>query len=794
MKNISFLFAKKTIFILIACLSAVLVSAQTQISTYEELQAMGTTGDYELTADIIATGDWVPPVFSGNFDGKGHIISGLKTTTAGTHRVAFISELLNGSIKNLGIEDATFIGQDEVAAIAAYSKGSVIEACYVANSYIEGNDRVGAIVGNLEYASEIKDCYVVATVKSRAWQTGGLVGATWNGDATDNPMTISNSYFAGTVTGTFERNCGIVGLINSTTPPVKIENCVNLASSLKGGNTAYRIVDGNTAANLTLANNYSLSATLCNDLTITTNNPDYGTAKRHGENITDGDAKNATFYTGLGWNFSEKWKLLDDGYPVLQWQKTPIKMSLLNLESSYILRNGDELDLNQIKTLNGTTLTFTCTSNKIAITGNIAKASGIVNTEDITITINVSTDYTIENNIVNIKLMADEGAIKISTPADFALITSNPAKDFELTGDINMADVAFAGLCSPESPFRGTFDGKGYVIKGLNCDNTTISSLGFFRKAVGATIKNLGIEEANLIGLEDVGGIIGWAENTTIEQCYVADSHIESADRTGGIAGKLTEGASVTNCYVANALIVARDHQAGGIVGATDTGGGSIINCYFSGDVKGQFNRNCGILGLINQMAQVNIQNCVNLATELSGGPHTFRIADTNDLEFIYGMDNYSLSTTLCNGEMALESDINYGTDKKHGADIPEGDENARKQEFYESISWDFDKIWTMPENGYPLLRYKETPPPSSVTDAAYHQSGINAYSNNKTVFVVSQSPIKQVWVYDMQGNMVYSDTPTNSFAINFSVDASGGYLVKVAMEQKTDITKVLVK
>lgn len=290
------------------------LSSETDLNLLAQYPSM----DFELTTNITVNNVWTPIVFSGNIDGKGHVISGLETNTDGTHRVAFISELRNGSVRNLGIENARFIGADEVSAIAAYCNGSAIEGCYVANSYIEGNDRVGSIVGNLEYASEIKNCYSTAELKVRAWQTGGLVGVTWNGNSTDTPMEVSDSYFAGTITGSMGRTCGIVGLINSETPPVKIENCVNLAPSLDNGITL-RIVDGNTTANLALADNYSLNTTLCNGATVEETDMNYGGAGKHGANVTVEDAKTTTFYTGLGWDFNLVWTFVSGvDYPVLK--------------------------------------------------------------------------------------------------------------------------------------------------------------------------------------------------------------------------------------------------------------------------------------------------------------------------------------------------------------------------------------------------------------------------------------------------------------------------------------------
>jgi hypothetical protein len=793
MENINYL-SKRIFSTLILGCSFVFAVGQTEIANYEELNGMGTSGDYKLTVDITVPEDWTPRVFSdGTFDGNGHVIRGLKTNTPDTHRVGFFSEINRATVKNLGIEDARFIGNDDVGAIAAYSNAGVIEGCYVANSYIEGSDRAGALVGKIEWGTQIRNCYAAAEVKTRAFQVGGLVGASQDGSISslNNPMQVIGSYFSGNVTGTWGRNCGILGLVNSQEPEIKIECCVNLASSLKGGGSAYRITDENVAnSELTLIDNYSLSSTLCNNAVIATDNADYGASGRHGANITGGDAeaKTAAFYTGLDWDFTETWKILSDGYPVLKWQALPVNMAVTNLSEVYVLKEGETIDLNQIKSLNGVDLIFTSNSDKVIIVDNIATASGLVERADVSISIATSSaDYTIVNNIINVRLIT--GSTPISTPAELALVTQNPGEDFELVNDIDLTGVAFAGLCSPESPFTGTFDGKGHVVKGLNYNNAATNFFGFFRKAVGATIKNLGIEEASIIANGDVGAIAGCADNTRIEQCYVSDSYIEGDDRSGAIVGSLYYGAVITDCYAVNASVKARSWQTGGIAAVTREGGGSILNTYYSGIVVGNAGNTCGILGLVHDPADnIRVENCVNLASSITNGV-ILRIANNNHPVTL--ANNYSLSATLCNDNEVPDNDSNYGADQKHGANIPEGDENALSKAFYESISWDFERIWKMSSNGYPIFQWQSIQTGIKKTDL---YQDVISYTEANTVFIVSKCRIQQLSIYNLQGRLIYADENLNAFETQLNVDASGMYVAKLFTEEGVRAIKVLVK
>jgi hypothetical protein len=295
------------------------------------------------------------------------------------------------------------------------------------------------------------------------------------------------------------------------------------------------------------------------------------------------------------------------------------------------------------------------------------------------------------------------------------------------------------------------------------------------------------LEEASIIGHGDVGGIVGIADNTVIEQCYVSDSYIEGDDRSGGIAGSLQGGAFVSDCYVANSSVKARAFQTGGVIGATSAGGATVMNCYFSGTVTGTWGRCCGILGLINADATVNIESCVNLASTLSDGT-ILRIADVNDLGWTsYSlMNNYSLSSTT---PVIEDTDPNYGANNRHGANITGGDEAALTEAFYQSIGWDFDDVWTILASSYPVFKWQG----SASTNIENQEDNIILYSENNTIFAVSKSPIAQLSVYDIKGSMVYNGKGLNASA-RFDVNTTGMYVVKILTEQGVRVGKVMVK
>lgn len=155
-----------------------------RIATPEDLDLLGTaTEDYDayfaLTANIDLSGRTFTSAliasgkaFTGVFDGGRHAIFALTIDTGGgSHDDLGLFGHLDrgGHVKDLGLENATVIGRDELRY-------------------------VGALVGYNE--GRITNCYVTATVAGGedSCCLGGLVGRNWSG-------TVSNCYAGGSVTG-----------------------------------------------------------------------------------------------------------------------------------------------------------------------------------------------------------------------------------------------------------------------------------------------------------------------------------------------------------------------------------------------------------------------------------------------------------------------------------------------------------------------------------------------------------------------------------------------------------------
>ncbi len=113
---------------------------------------------------------------------------------------------------------------------------------------------------------------------------------------------------------------------------------------------------------------------------------------------------------------------------------------------------------------------------------------------------------------------------------------SNTAKA-AMTADIDMStvanftpiglfrdgDVDGSGLPMVNIQYKGTFDGKGHVIKNLTINDTEYYETALFSRVPDdATIQNLGIENANISSVRSgmVAVLVGWMGQPTIKNVY----------------------------------------------------------------------------------------------------------------------------------------------------------------------------------------------------------------------------------------------------------------------------------
>ena len=131
--------------------------------------------------------------------------------------------------------------------------------------------------------------------------------------------------------------------------------------------------------------------------------------------------------------------------------------------------------------------------------------------------------------------------------------------------------------------FAKTYDGNDYKIINLKIYRSDARYVGLFGAlSVGANIKDLTLEEVDIIGGQSIGGIAGSIyREVNINNCHVK-GQTKGEDRVGGLVGH--NGGEISNC--STNVEVEGERFVGGLVGWNNTGY-SIENSYATGDVTG---------------------------------------------------------------------------------------------------------------------------------------------------------------------------------------------------------------
>ena len=114
--------------------------------------------------------------------------------------------------------------------------------------------------------------------------------------------------------------------------------------------------------------------------------------------------------------------------------------------------------------------------------------------------------------------------------------------------DVTSTENNFTRIGDANNTFKGTFDGQRYTIKGIRYTSSN-NNLGLFGKITGgATVKNVILSDARIIGKDNCGGIAGNCEQSTITNCWVKSNVcIGNKDYKGGIAGYSYKG-TISGC------------------------------------------------------------------------------------------------------------------------------------------------------------------------------------------------------------------------------------------------------
>ncbi len=168
--------------------------------------------------------------------------------------------------------------------------------------------------------------------------------------------------------------------------------------------------------------------------------------------------------------------------------------------------------------------------------------------------------------------------IYISSIEDLQKIGKDPSYplngEYELTQDIDASDTinwnggkGFDPVGDESNPFRGIFDGNGHVIRNLYINRVGENYVGLFGYVgSGGEVRNLGLENVQVLGRESVGGLVGSSNGGTVSGCYSTGS-VSGRESVGGLVGS-SNGGTVSGCYSTGS--VSGSDDVGGLVGSSN--------------------------------------------------------------------------------------------------------------------------------------------------------------------------------------------------------------------------------
>lgn len=311
-----------------------------------------------------------------------------------------------------------------------------------------------------------------------------------------------------------------------------------------------------------------------------------------------------------------------------------------------------------------------------------------------------------------------EDFIKIFTSEDYMML------NYKLINDIDFSEVSDwnIGELTNYKPFKGTFDGNGYIISSLSCNSNlcplfyglensiikniiitdfkfNVSEYGWGNiiavNAYNSEIENIVITKSVEINGQGtfMGGVLAGAYNSKISKvANYANVNSEYEYENGRTSGIVNEAYATTidKCYNYGNIISSKS-IAGGIASylgnysQSDTVG-KISNSYNLGNIESDYYG----AGIVGNGDSTIIDNCYNIFTKeienignIVGNAHGMVIQNS------YYKEN-TRNSVYQNDESTL---INV---------MERTDEQLKEQNSY--TNFDFENIWTI-ESGYPYLK-----------------------------------------------------------------------------------------
>ena len=589
--------------------------------------------------------------FSGNYDGGGYTVSGVFTPTGSSNGYSYQglfgyiqgrSSTQRASIANVGVIDSFIQGYQYVGGVVGYaSYSATVSNVYNTGSVSGSSYYVGGVVGYASYSATVSNAYNTGLVSGSS-NVGGVVG-------TASPSaTVSNVYNTGSVSGNSYVG-GVVGYASST-----VSNVYNTGSV--SGNSYVGGVVGYASSKSTVSNAYYGGACTL-DVGIGSgggsatkiDSPVEEWAKKEEWYSAEATLEDGTLIwdSAYPWDFENTWEfsLVPDymlGYPTLQG------MSLI-ISAETIFWTDSEVQ----------------TEFGVDFTSYTLSGSG---SEEDPYLIQSETDlaflsWTIYNDQVY------GGSDNKDTNGSNNYFYSDVC--FKQTKNLNLSAYHWQPIgigytrdgTSASRYFSGNYDGGGHTVSGVFTpagSGNGYSYQGLFGYVRGrgttqqASIVNLGVIDSFVQSYSYVGGVVGNAYFATVTNVYNTGI-VSGYSEVGGVVGYAVSDVTVSNAYNAGSVSGSSSY-VGGVVGNASSSSTTITNVYNTGIVSGSSSYVGGVVGYAYYATISNAYNTGSVSGSsyvggVVGGAHgtvsnAYNIGSVSGNQRVGGVVGYALSST----------------------------------------------------------------------------------------------------------------------------------------------------
>ena len=555
---------------------------------------------------------------------------------------------------------------------------NTVNGCYNTGTVTGTGESIGGVCG--QNKNTVNGCYNTGDVSGKGSKVGGVCGDNYHVSDSSNNSTVNGCYNTGNVTGT-EYVGGVCGENTG-----KVENCYYLAGT--SANAVGNGTDGTNCASKTKLQfqNGAVAYQLQSDL---------------------GETATQVWGQTLGKNAS----------PVLAWQTEDCKQVYHPTSGTHPCKGGYN------NTGDGT-LAHKYENSACIYCGEPEPPNFEGGYYQIT---NEAQLYWFADQVSN----KGQTNINAKLTADITLNSNVLNENGELNTGANF--TPWTPIGTNTNPFTGTFDGNNKTISGLYFNDSGKDDVGLFG-CVGehGKVINVTLADSYVSGKSTVGGICGWNDGGTLQNCHNAGT-VSGAYFVGGVCGINNNSGTIQKCDNAG-TVSGTNSKVGGVCGSNGNGTGSssttIQECYNTGKVSGK----SWVGGVCGQNTGGTLEKSYNTNTVTGTGNYIGGVCGDNyNSGTVKECYSYSTVRNVCGDNSGIVENCYYlstksGTAHRNGgiskteAEFNSGEVAYLLQNKREQAVWG-QKIGT---DDYPKLGgdkvYQSAPCPTNYSNTSTHK------------------------------------------------------------------------